>query len=181
MDNISVADIMTRDPITVKPDTNLLNCVKKMVKKRLGSLLVVEKKKLIGLVSHYDILWAIIKKSEKDLEKINAVDVSRKKIVTIRPKATVKEAFNKMKKLKLSRLPVIQDKELVGMLTIRDILNFNPEFYPELDELSRIREESEKLKRIKKRMSEGICEECGNHNLLFKSEGTMICESCMDS
>jgi dTDP-4-amino-4,6-dideoxygalactose transaminase len=38
MKNILVADVMTRTPITLKPDTNLLECAKKMVRKRVGSL-----------------------------------------------------------------------------------------------------------------------------------------------
>jgi len=65
------------------------------------------------------------------------------------------------------------------MLTIKDILNFNPEFYPELEEFAKIREESAKLKRIKKsRQRRGICEECGNHDFLFHQDGRVICDSC---
>ena len=50
MQNRIVADVMTREPVIVKPDINLLDCAKKMVRKRVGSLLLVEKKKLVGLI-----------------------------------------------------------------------------------------------------------------------------------
>ena len=174
---------MTRSPLTIKPDTNLLDCTKKMIKNKIGSFPIVEKKKLVGFISQRDILWAIVKKSAKDLQDIKVIDISRKKITTIRPKAPMEEALNKMKG-KFQKLPVVQNGELVGMITIKDILSFNPEFYPEIEELSRIREESQKLKRIKKireRESEGICEECGNQNWLYKFNGMLVCDSCMNS
>lgn len=184
MKNIEVVDIMTRDPVIAKPDTNLLECARKMVKKKVGSLLIVDKKKLVGFISEKDILWALVKKSKKDLPSIKAIDISPKKIATIKPSATINETLSKMKKLKFDRLPVIQEGELVGMVTVKDILNFSPEFYPELDEFAQIREETQKLKRIKRKhrsFTEGICAECGNSGLLHKENGMMICTSCSDS
>ena len=67
MENVLVADIMTREPITTKPDINLLDSAKKMVKKKVGSLLIVDKKNLLGFISQKDILWALVKKSKEDL------------------------------------------------------------------------------------------------------------------
>ncbi|MCK5149445.1 CBS domain-containing protein [Candidatus Pacearchaeota archaeon] len=186
MKNILVADIMTRESITIDPDTNLLECAKKMVRKRVGSLPIVDKKKLVGFISQQDILWALIKKTKNDLSTIKAVDISPKKIATIKPSFTIKQAIEKMKKLKFEKLPVIHNKEFVGVITIKDILSFHPEVYPELDELAQIREETKKLKRIKKARSrnfteEGICEECGNQDILFRVNGMLICESCKNA
>ncbi len=186
MKEILVADVMTRNPITIKPQENLLACAKKMVRKKVGSLLIVEGKRLVGFIDQRDILWALIKKSKEDLSKIRAIDISPKKIATIKPFLVLKNAAEKMKKLKFERLPVIHEKKLVGIITIKDILNFNPEFYPELDELAQVREETKKLKRIKeakdrKFMHEGICEECGNTDILYRVHGMLICESCRNS
>ena len=87
MEGTRVSDIMTQDPITIKPSASLLDCAKKMVQKRVGSLLIVENKKLIGFVSQRDILWAITKKSKTDLSKIKAVDISPRKIATVKSNA----------------------------------------------------------------------------------------------
>jgi len=183
MKNILVTDIMTREPIVIKPDANLLECAKKMVRKRVGSLLLINKKRLVGIISRKDILWALIKKSKEDLSKIKAIDISPKKIATLKPSATIEQVIKKMKKVKFNRLPVVNEGELIGMITTKDILNFNPEFYPELEEFAKIREETEKLKRIKrakdrKSVHEGICEECGNQSILFEANGMLICEAC---
>ncbi len=182
MKDVLVSDIMTREPYSISPYTNLLQCAKTMIKERTGSLLLVTGKKLVGIISRRDILWALVKKSKEDLSSIRAIDISPRKIATIKPTKSVDEALKKMKKLKFDRLPVIHHKELVGIITMRDILNFHPEIYPEIGEYSQIKEESEKLKRFKKRkVNDGICEECGNRDLLVEFNGMMICESCRDS
>ena len=177
---------MTREPITAKPETNLLECSRMMVKKKVGSLLLVAGKHLVGIITEWDILWALTKKSQSDLKTITAIDISPRKIATIKPSATIEQAFEKMKSLKFERLPVLHKKELVGLLTVRDVLNFHPEFYHELDEFTEIREESKKLKRIRNQSNldfpeEGICEECGAQDILHRVEGMLICESCMNS
>lgn len=183
MDNILVSDVMTRDPVTVKPDTTLFDCAKTMVKKRVGTLLLEEKKTLVGILSEKDILWALIKKSTQDLSKIKAIEISPKKIATIKPSSTIKEALEKMKKFKFEKLPVIFEGELVGIITARDIFNFQPQLYPELEEFAQIREESQKLKRIRKikESHEGVCEECGKYDMLYRVHGNLMCEDCKDS
>lgn len=169
-----------------KPETNLLECAKIMVKKNTGSLLLVDKNKLVGIVSRHDILWALVKQSKMNLENIKAIDISPKKILTIKPSATIDEAIKKIKMTKFERLPVVESNKLVGIITIKDILTFHPEIYPELEEFAKIREESRKLKLIEKAREkestqEGICEECGNQDILYKANGMLICESCKNS
>ena len=186
MRKILVSDVMTREPITAKPNISLFDCAKKLVKERVGSLLLIENKKLIGIISRHDILWALTKTSPEDLSKIKAINISPRKLATIKPSATIEEAIQKMKGVKFERLPVIQEKELVGLITIRDILNFNPEFYPEIEEFARIREESRKLKMVEKakektNINEGVCDECGNYGILVSSKGMFVCESCKNS
>lgn len=184
MKNILVADVMTREPVTISPDSNLLECAKKMVNKKVSSLIIVDKgNKLVGFISQKDILWAITKKVNIDLSRVKAMDISPKKIAVIGPNAKIKEAIEKMNKLKFERLPVVFENKLVGMVTAKDILNVNPESYPELEEFTKIKEESEKLKRIKEaeKRRQGTCEECGHEGILFKVNGTLVCESCRDS
>lgn len=187
MENILISDIMTRNPITVEPDTTLIQCARKMVKKKLSSLPVTENKKLVGFISNKDILWALVKKDSKsDLFNIKAKEISPKKVITISPSAKVGEAINKVKKFKFYRIPVVQNGELVGIVTAGDILSFHPEVYSELGKLENIREESAKLKRIEKAksreaVSDGICEECGERETLYRENGMLICTSCLSS
>ncbi len=184
MKNIVVSDIMTREPLTVRPSTNLLECAKQMVKKRLNSLPITNKKKLVGFISQRDILWAMVKKSKKDLTHIKAISISPKKIAILKPSASIEEAISKIKKYKFYKYPVTKNNgELVGIITIRDILNFYPQLQPEFRELELIREEKEKLKRLKTgaKKIKNICEKCGKNDYLYKFNGMLLCETCMNS
>ncbi len=180
---ILVADIMTREPITVSPSTNLLDCAKVMVKKNVGSLVIADKKRLVGFISQKDILWALTKSPRGDLAKTKAIEISPKKIAIIKPDSTIRDAIEKMNRLKFERLPVVHENILVGVVTAKDILNFHPEVYPEIEEFAKIKEESEKLQRIKQagKRIDGICEECGNQGILFRYNGMLVCESCRDT
>src|SRR3989338_8897750 len=180
MKEITVADVMTRNPLTVSPETSLFDCVKKMLKNKLVGFPIVQKGKLIGFITQRDILWTLIKlKKISDLEKIKVIEVSPKKLVTVNSNMPIEKAIKKMKKY--YRLPVILNGKLVGIIAATDVLLFNPEYFSEFEELTKIKEETEKLKRLKlkHRIQEGICEECGNYGPLFSEDGELICGRCI--
>ena len=187
MKNVLVADVMTRSPVTAKPDESLYDCAKKMVRKRLGAIVISDNGKVKGFISGKDILWALVKKPNIDLKKVRAKDVSPKKVTTLKNTDTLDHAIKIMKKKRYKKFPVIgKNKELLGIVTIRDILNFHPEIYPELEEFERIREEQEKLKRVQgaknRIVREGVCEECGRPDVVFyRINGMLVCESCASS
>jgi len=186
---IKVGDIMTRDFISVNPDANIQDCARIMIKKRVGSLVVQEKGILKGLLTERDIIWAMTKKPIEDLKEIKAKDIAKKKILTVKPSADLYEALCKMRKSKYRWLPVVVKKRVLGFLTIKDIIRIEPSLFEIVHSQGafQIREEQEKLRRreIRKGFREGytggVCEECGNYNLLQKIDGRLICESCRDN
>lgn len=186
MAQILISDIMTREPKSVSPDTNLLECAKRILKNRIGSLLLVENKQLKGIITTHDILWAIVKKSKEDLSKIKASDIAPRKLITIQPDSTIEDAVKRIKKFKFHRLPVVKNGEVLGLVTLRDILGFYPELNAELRQVESIREETEKLKRLggaKERVviQDGVCEECGARGALYRENGLLMCSSCLGS
>lgn len=180
---VKVGDIMTRNFISVKPDTSILDCAKKMVKKRVGSLILKEENKLRGIITEGDIIWAMTKKSRKDLEKIKASTIAPKKLVTIKPSADLYQALQKMKRTKYRWLPVTTKGNIIGFLTLKDVLRIEPSLFDTVSEIMQIREESKKLKRRKEGVSfkDGVCEECGNFDLLYKVDNRTMCEDCRDA
>jgi CBS domain-containing protein len=183
MKDIKVGDIMTQNPITSSPDITLLECAKLMVKKGTGSLILKESGKIAGIITQDDILWALVKKSAKDLDKIKAGDIATRKVYTITAESSVEDAMKKMQTTKFERLPVVSNGELVGLLTMKDILAFSPGLSNDLRELFEIREETEKIRRLAKtprgkdRVDE-MCEACGNYDLLETVDGRRLCEAC---
>ncbi len=173
--------MMTRNYVYVSPETDLLTSAKTMIKKKVGSLIVQEEDgKLKGIITEKDIIWAIVKKSKKDLKNILTKDIMKKKVITIRPSASLEEAFEKLKKKNLRRLPVTENDKVIGMLTRKDILKIDPSMYEMVSQTFKIKEETEKLRRKAEAFSRatGICESCGNEGLLFNIDGENICEEC---
>ncbi|MBU3912743.1 MAG: CBS domain-containing protein [Nanoarchaeota archaeon] len=179
---IKVGDIMTRNFVSVSSSTNLIDCAKEMMKKRVGSLVLREGQKLVGLLTEKDIIWALTKTKNKNLDAIKAKDVASKKVAVIKPGADLYEALGRMKKLKFRRLPVVVNGSVIGMLTMKDILRIDPTLFADINFAEKIREESEKLKRMKtaRWIKEGMCEECGNFNILYKVDERLLCEPCKE-
>jgi CBS domain-containing protein len=177
---IKVGDLMTRNFIYVAPDTNLRQCAKTMVKKRVGSLIIKDGDKLKGILTEKDIIWAIVKKSKKDLKNIQAKALMKRKVVTIKPGADITEAMKKFKKKKIRRLPVVEKGKLIGFLTSKDILKIDPGLFQLIAETMKIKEETAKLNRssINAPRKQGICEECGDYEILYHDEAQWLCETC---
>jgi len=180
---IKVGDIMTRNYIFVKPDTDLRKCAKIMTKKKVGSLIVQEKGKLEGIFTERDLIWAVSKKSRRGLSEIKIKDVMRKKVVSIKPSADLVEAVRRFKKKKIRRLPVVENGKIIGMLTSKDILRLDPGLFEMIAQTFKIREETKKLKRRKMAISRGhgICEECGEYGVLFRADAQSLCEKCYEN
>jgi len=177
---VKVGDVMTRNFISAKPDMPLLSAVRLMVKKRIGSLLLVEDESLRGILTEKDIMWALSKK--RNLSGIKSYDVCTRKIISIKPSADIYDAVKLMKKKKVRRLPVTIKKRVIGYLSLKDILRIQPELFEIAQQGHVIKEYKDKLKRAKSReqFHEGLCEECGNYDMLYEAEGKLVCEECRD-
>jgi CBS domain-containing protein len=180
---IAVGDIMTKNLASVKPATNLHQCAKELVKQRVNTLLITDGKRLLGILTARDILWTITKKPKVKLNNIKAMDIATKKVAVIKPSSDIGQAIHKMKKLGFRRLPVLSRGEVVGLVTLKDILRIDPNMYQEVGELDMIREQTEKLKKLalpEEWDAEGLCEECDSFAPLLKVEGRLLCPDCRD-
>ncbi len=177
---IKVGDIMTRNFTYVSEETNLYDCARIMVKKRVGSLMIKVGDKLKGILTEKDIIWAVVKKKRKELKEIMVKDIMKRKVITIKPSADITEAMDRFKKKKIRRLPVVEQGKLIGLLTEKDVLKIDPGLFQMIAETIKIREETEKLKRksMNAPRKQGICEECGEFGILLKDNNQMICEDC---
>lgn len=183
MKRVAVGDIMTRNFASVSPSTDLLSCAKEMVKQRVNSLLITENRKLLGIITSRDILWTLVKKPKLDLKSMDVMDIATKKIAVIKPSSDIGEALHKMKQFGFRRLPVLSKGEIVGVVTLKDILRIEPSLYSMLGELAGIREESEKMKRLEKYenlQTEGLCDSCGALADLSLIGNKMLCRDCKE-
>jgi CBS domain-containing protein len=181
---VKVGDIMTRNYSSIAPDKNLNECAKLMLTKKVGNLVVEEKKNILGIIAERDIIWAVVKK--QDLSKIKVRQIMTKRVITISPSNDIYEAVNRMNGKHVKILPVVMNKRVVGVLTIKDILRVEPSLFELTTSSFDIREEKEKMKR--KNLSstgmgfvkEGICDECKEQDILYNMDGRLICDSCRE-
>jgi len=174
---ILAKDLMTKDPVTISQEASVKRAVEVMLRRNVGSLLVVEKDEIVGIITEKDIISKVVRYA-KDPRKVKVKNIMTKKLITIHPTADIYEIAKVMSEKNVRRLPVCEGNKLLGLVTEKDILKFAPSVIYILSERIKIR------KRKRKRSSSGqlgICEICGNYSdNLREYKGMLICEYCFD-
>ena len=132
MNNQIVRNWMTPHPITITPQTTLPEAKQLMVDYHLRRLPVVDKNKLVGIIT-----WRDINRAESSTDtilnlyefqvmraRLTARAFMSTALVTISPDATIEEAAGLMIEHKISGLPVVEDGKMVGLITETDICIF---------------------------------------------------------
>lgn len=118
---MEVSSIMTKNVKTVNPSDQSKKAVDLMNRHHIGCVAVVEKDKLVGIITERDILKRLVIPCHL-AEKILCKDIMTSKPVTIRPDQDVAAAVDLMVKKKLKKLFVVDGQKLVGIITATDIL-----------------------------------------------------------
>ena len=114
----SAEDITIRDVVTISPDSTVSDVQSKMQDELISGLPVVDDEKIIGIISKRDIRPVLKVDPDKTVKDIMTSDV-----VTVEEPITAEEALNIAYENKVERLPVLHEGKLVGIITIKDILN----------------------------------------------------------
>lgn len=118
LEEVKIKDLMTRDVVTVSPDTNVSELIKTMLNKRhLGYPVIDREKNVVGIVTLED-----LQKSEGDHEIV--ANIMTRRVITIKEDQDAMEAFKKISHNNLGRLIVVnEDGKMVGIISRTDIMN----------------------------------------------------------
>jgi CBS domain-containing protein len=119
----TVAMIMSKKPKTVGSALSVVGAAKKMKAARVGSLFVKKGKKLIGIVTDTDIARRAVS-ANKPLGKMTVEKIMTSPICTIEGSQSVDDAQDMMADLGVRHLGVTQEGEIVGVISVRDLLFF---------------------------------------------------------
>jgi signal-transduction protein with cAMP-binding, CBS, and nucleotidyltransferase domain len=119
----TVSMIMSKKPKTVGPGVSVVSAAKKMQAARVGSLFVRKGKRLVGVVTDTDIVRRAVA-SNKNLSKLTVEKIMTSPICTIDGSRPVDDAQDMMADLGVRHLAVTQAAEIVGVVSVRDVLMF---------------------------------------------------------
>ena len=109
------------DAWSVKPDDTVYEAIENMAEKSVGALLVMEGQKLVGIISERDYARKVILqgKSSRDTP---VRDIMTAKVLCARLDQTVEECMALMTDKRIRHLPVVEDEEVKGMLSLGDLV-----------------------------------------------------------
>ena len=108
---------------SIGPNAMVFDAIRLMDEKNVGALPVVDNGKLVGIVSERDYMRKVILKgrSSKDTP---VSDIVTKQVLTVNPTNSVTECMRIMTERRVRHLPVLEGTDLVGILSIGDVLNW---------------------------------------------------------
>lgn len=174
--DILVRDIMSRPPITARETETVAGVSKLMGKHDIGCVIILDKSgNPAGIITERDIVQRVAARNILPSE-LKVADTMSKPVATIGPNATVNDAAKLMNSRKIRRLGVIDGGKLIGIVTMKDILQVTPAIIDLASEKSRAGLGGP---RTRPTALGGYCDECEawSDNLVQK-DGIFLCPDC---
>jgi len=131
---ILVRDVMTKNVKSVGTNQPLIEAIQLMYKFNIGSIIVIQRAKPVGIITDRDIIRNIAM-SQLDPVNLKAKDLMSTPLITIEENATIEEAAQIMARRKIKRLPVLKGKKLAGIITVTDIAKTTPQLVKVFEDL----------------------------------------------
>jgi CBS domain-containing protein len=123
---VKVADILTAKGsavITVKPSDTIATLSQRLRDNRIGAVAVSSNGTTVeGVISERDIAYALAAHTA-DMHKLPVSALMTKAVITCSPTDRIADVASTMRARNIRHLPVVADERLVGMVSIRDVLN----------------------------------------------------------
>ncbi len=106
---------------SIGPDDSVFDAIQKMADANIGSLMVVEDDKPVGIFTERDYARSVILKG-KSSPTTPVRDIMTTRVVNVQPEQTVEECMAIMTDKHIRHLPVLRDEKLIGMISIGDLV-----------------------------------------------------------
>ena len=129
---MKIKDVMTRNPITADSETLVLDAQRIMKENNIRRLPIVDKGKLVGIITKHDLLEASpspatslsVFELNYLLSKMKVKEIMKKNPLTLTPDTPFEEALRLGQEKKIGSFPVVENGKLVGIATESDIIRF---------------------------------------------------------
>jgi len=114
-------DTKGSDIISIAEEASVLDAIRLMAEKGIGSLLVMEGNELKGIVTERDYARKVIIKGRSS-ESTQVREIMTAEVYTAHAHQTVKECMTVMSERRIRHLPVVEDGEVLGLISIGDLV-----------------------------------------------------------
>jgi CBS domain-containing protein len=104
----------------VPPRTSIMDAIARMNERSIGSLLIMEGDRLVGIFTERDVLTRVVP-GKLDCARTPVSEVMTRQVVTVTPTTTVQEAMMVVTDTRRRHLPVVHQERVVGMVSIGDL------------------------------------------------------------
>jgi CBS domain-containing protein len=133
--SLKVEDVMVKEVITIDENSTVKEAAEVMNKFEIGCLIAVRNEKAMGIITERDLLKRIVAEA-RNATKTKVKDVMSGPLVVVEPKMDLEEAVKLMFQMKIKKLPVVDGKRLVGLISLTDIARFQPQVIKILKQLA---------------------------------------------
>ena len=110
-----------RNVWTIRPDSTVFDALAKMAEKDIGSLVVMDGEKLVGIVTERHYSRNVILKGKKSPTTVVS-DIMERDVIHVRPEQSVELCMTLMTEQRVRHLPVLEGQKVVGIVSIGDLL-----------------------------------------------------------
>jgi len=133
--SLKVEDVMVKEVITIDENATVKEAAEVMNKFEIGCLIAVRKGKAMGIITERDLLKRVVAEA-KDTSKTKVKEIMSSPLVVVEPSMDLEEAVKLMFQMKIKKLPVVDGKRLVGLVSLTDIARFQPQMIKILRQLA---------------------------------------------
>jgi len=144
---LKVSDVMIREVITINENATVKEAAEIMNKFEIGCLIAVRKGKAMGIITERDLLKRVVAEA-RDANKTKVKEIMSSPLVVVEPNMDLEEAVRLMFQMKIKKLPVVEGKRLVGLVSLTDIARFQPQMIKILKQLAARQAPPKSIKKV---------------------------------
>jgi len=145
--SLKVEDVMVEEVVTVDTNVTVKEAAGIMNEHEIGCLIVVKRSKAIGIVTERDMLTRVLAES-RNPERTQVLDIMSSPLIVADPKMDLEDAAKLMFKMKVKKLPVVSNGQLVGLITLTDIARFQPQIIRLLKKMHTLEQAPKRMRKV---------------------------------
>ena len=145
--SLKAEDVMVKEVITIDEKSTVKEAAEVMNKFEIGCLIAVRDGKAMGIITERDLLKRVVAES-RDATKTKVKDIMSSPLVVVEPSMELEDAVKLMFQMKIKKLPVVDGKRLVGLISLTDIARFQPQVIKILKQLAMRQAAPKSMKKV---------------------------------